>query len=159
MADDVLRKQLHTLLAGKGAHLELAAALGDFPPELAGARVPGISHTPWRLLEHMRIAQYDILEFCRNPSYESPAWPEGYWPSEDASGDAASWKKTAAAFLDDLKQMQAYVGDPKTDLFTPLPHGTGQTVLREALLIADHNAYHLGQMILIRKAAESTSGS
>jgi len=157
MPEDALRQHLHKLLAGKGAHLELAAALGEFPPELTGARVPGISHTPWRLLEHMRIAQWDILEFCRNPAHKSPDWPEGYWPPEGATGDPAAWKKTAASFLDALEQMQAYVDDPKTDLMTPIPHGTGQTVLREALLVADHNAYHLGQMVLIRKAAEAAA--
>lgn len=157
MSDDALRDHLHKLLAGEGAHLDLATALTEFPPALAGARVPGISHTPWRLLEHMRIAQWDILEFCRNPGYVSPDWPAGYWPEEGASGDDVAWAKTVRTFLDDLKQMQAYVDDPKIDLTTPIPHGTGQTVLREALLVADHNAYHLGQMILIRKAAESAA--
>lgn len=156
MTDDALGKQLVKLLEGRGAHLDLDSALSKVPPALAGSRVAGVSHTPWRLLEHMRIAQWDILEFCRNPAHVSPDWPDGYWPAGDDPGDAQAWARTVASFLADLKQMQDYVADPEVDLFTPLPHGTGQTVLREALLVADHNAYHLGQLMLLVKAAESS---
>jgi hypothetical protein len=100
----------------------------------------------------MRIAQWDILEFCRNPDHVSPDFPDGYWPSADAPTDPSEWQRTVAAFLRDLKAVQEYVLDPNTDLFSPILHGDGQTVLREALLVADHNSYHLGQLMLVRKA-------
>jgi DinB family protein len=110
-----------------------------------------VPHTPWRLVEHLRIAQRDILEFTRNPRHVSPPWPEGYWPVGDAPPDDAAWNRSVAGFRADLQAMQDLVADPATDLFAPLPHGEGQTVLREALLVADHNAYHLGQMVVVRR--------
>ena len=147
-----LREHLLYLLRGGGAHLDFEKAIAGLPAELRGAKVPGLPHTPWRLLEHMRIAQWDILEFSRNPKHVSPPWPDGYWPKADAPPDAAAWDRSVAAFRADLRAMQDLVADPATDLFAPIPHGEGQTVLREALLVADHNAYHLGQLVMLRRA-------
>jgi uncharacterized damage-inducible protein DinB len=146
-----LREHLLYLLKGGGAHLNFDKAIADLPAELRGAKPPGVPHTPWRLLEHMRIAQRDILEFTRNPRHVSPPWPEGYWPDGDAPPDDGAWDRSAAAFRADLRAMQDLVADPATDLFAPLPHGKGQTALREALLVADHNAYHLGQLVVVRR--------
>ena len=146
-----LRQHLLYLLKGGGAHLNFDKVIDNLPAELRGAKPPGISHTPWRLLEHLRIAQWDILEFTRNPRHVSPPWPEGYWPAGDAPPDDAAWDRSVAAFRADLRAMQDLVADPATDLFTPLPHGEGQTALREALLVADHNAYHIGQLVVVRR--------
>jgi hypothetical protein len=146
-----LREHLLYLLRGGGAHLDFDKAIAGLPPELRGAKLPGQPHTPWRLLEHLRIAQWDILEFSRNAKHASPPWPAGYWHSGDAPPDAAAWDRSVAGFRADLRAVQDLVADPKTDLFAPIPHGEGQTVLREVLLVADHNAYHLGQLVVIRK--------
>ena len=108
-------------------------------------------HTPWRLLEHLRIAQWDIVEFCVNPEHKSPDWPNGYWPDGDAPPDAAAWDRSVAAYQADAKRMEELVADPKTDLLARLTHGDGQTVLREALLAADHASYHVGQLIVVRR--------
>jgi hypothetical protein len=149
--DKALREHLLYLLRSGGAHLHFDAAIADLPAKLRGAKPPGMPHTPWRLLEHMRIAQWDILEFSRNPKHVSPEFDAGYWPEGDAPPDAAAWDRSVAAFRADLKAMQDLVADPSADLFTPFPHGQGQTLLREALLIADHNAYHLGQLVIVRR--------
>ena len=146
-----LREHLLYLLKGGGAHLSFDKAIAGLPAELRGAKPPGIPHTPWRLLEPLRIAQWDILEFTRNPHHVSPPWPEGYWPAGDAPSDDEAWDRSVAAFRADLQAMQDLVADPGTDLFTPLPHGEGQTTLREAMLVADHNAYHLGQLVMVRR--------
>jgi hypothetical protein len=146
-----LRDHLLYLLQGGGAHVDFVAAVADLPAGLRGGKVAGLPHTPWRLLEHLRIAQWDILEFCRNPRHVSPTFPEGYWPKGDAPPDDAAWNGSVAMFRADLRAMQDLVADPATNLFAPLPHGKGQTVLREALLAADHNAYHLGQLIVVRR--------
>ncbi len=145
-----LREHLLYLLRGGGAHLAFDKALEGVPVHLRGAKVDPVPHTPWRLLEHLRIAQWDILQFTIDPSHRSPAWPAGYWPDGDAPPDAGAWDR-AAAYRADAAAMQALVADPGTDLFAPLPHGTGQTVLREALLVADHAAYHLGQLVVVRR--------
>ncbi len=150
--DQSLREQLLYLLGGGGAHLDFEVAIADLPAELRGVRPPGVPHTPWRLLEHLRLAQWDILEFSRNPKHVSPKFPKGYWPESDAPPDADAWDRSVAAFRADLKAMQDLVADPATDLFAPVPHGDGQTILREALLVADHNAYHLGQLVVVRRA-------
>jgi hypothetical protein len=123
----------------------------DFPPDLHGAKAKGAPHTAWQLLEHMRIAQWDILEFSRSAKHVSPPWPQGYWPKTAKPPSEAAWKKSITAIRKDLREMQALVEDPKTDLYAKIPHGTGQNVLREALLIADHNAYHIGQFMLLRR--------
>ena len=146
-----LREHLLYLLRGGGAHLDFEKAVADLPPELRGVRPAGLPHSPWRLLEHMRIAQWDILEFSRDPRHVSPPFPDGYWPQGDAPPDSAAWDHSVAAFRVDLRAMEALVADPATDLFTPLPHGQGQTLLREAMLLADHNAYHLGQLVVVRR--------
>ncbi len=152
MNDTTLREHLAGILAGKGAHLDLQAALSEYPGSIAGSRVPGVSHTPWRLLEHMRIAQWDILEFSRSIDHVSPSFPDGYWPEAESPPTASAWAQSVKSFLSDLQEMQALVLDAATDLYTRIPWGDGQTVLREALVLADHNSYHLGQLILLGKA-------
>ena len=148
---DALRQHVLDLLRGRNAHADFDTVMADFPSRLRGVKPPGIVHTGWQLLEHMRIAQWDILEFSRDPKHKSPAWPEGYWPKTEAPPTAASWNNSLRSFRADLKAMAKLVGDKKTDLFAKIPHGSGQTILREALLIADHNSYHLGQMVVLRR--------
>jgi uncharacterized damage-inducible protein DinB len=148
---DALRQHLLDLLRGRNAHADFDTVVADFPSRLRGAKPPGAPHTAWQLLEHMRIAQSDILEFSRDAKHKSPAWPEGYWPKTEAPPSAASWNNSLRSFRADWKSMAKLVADKKTDLFAPIPHGSGQTVLREALLVADHNSYHLGQMVLLRR--------
>lgn len=159
MAELTLREHVLYLLEGGGAHLGFERALADLPPELRAAKVDGVPHTPWRLLEHMRIAQWDILEFCQNAEHVSPEFPDGFWPDGDAPADAEAWDRTVKGFRADLQQMIALIADPATDLLAPIPHGDGQTVLREGLLVADHNAYHLGQLILLRRCLGAWEGS
>jgi hypothetical protein len=149
--DDSLREHLLELLGGGHAHLGFDRALADLPPQLRGAKPPGQPHTPWRLLEHMRIAQWDILQFSIDPVHVSPEFPAGYWPAGDAPSDPKAWDRSVAALRADLKAMMDLVADPRSDIFTPFPHGQGQTLLREALLVADHNAYHLGQLVTVRR--------
>lgn len=151
MSDQTVREHVLYLLKGGGAHLNFEQALADIPETMRGAKVPGAPHTPWRLLEHLRICQWDILEFSRNPSHVSPEFPDGYWPAEDAPPDSEAWDKSVAAFRDDLQAMIDLVSDPDTDLYAPISHGDGQTILRESLLVADHNAYHLGQLVFLRR--------
>jgi hypothetical protein len=151
MNDQGLREHVLYLLKGGGAHLDFERAIAGLPADLRGSKFEGVPHTPWRLLEHMRIAQWDILEFARNPQHVSPDFPDGYWPEGDGPADAESWEKSAQAFRADLQAMADLVADPKTDLFARIPHGEGQTILREALLVADHNAYHLGQLVFLRR--------
>jgi len=151
MSDQALRKHVLYLLQGGGAHLDFERAIADLPEHLRGAKVANVSHSPWRLLEHMRICQWDILEFARNPDHVSPTFPDGYWPAGDAPPDSAAWDGTVAAFRADLQALVDLVAAPATDLYAPIPHGNGQTILREALLVADHNAYHLGQFMFLRR--------
>ncbi len=146
-----LREHLLELLGGGSAHLDFEKAVAGLPDHLRGARPPGLSHTPWRLLEHMRIAQWDILHFSVDPKHISPDFPDGYWPAGDAPPDPAAWERSVAAFRADLQSMKDLVANPDTDLFKRIPHGQGQTILREALLVADHNAYHLGQLVTVRR--------
>jgi hypothetical protein len=146
-----LREHLLYLLRGGGAHLDFERAVAGLPPELRGVRPPGLPHSPWRLLEHLRIAQWDILRFCIDGRHVSPPFPDGYWPEGDAPPDEAAWDRSVAAFRADLRAMQELVADPAIDLFAAIPHGDGQTILREALLVADHNAYHLGQLVVVRR--------
>lgn len=146
-----LREHLLYLLQGGGAHVHFDKAVDGIPPALRGRTVAPVPHSPWRLLEHMRIALWDILEFSRNLKHVSPAWPEGYWPSGDAPADDRAWDRAIDAFRTDLAAMCDLVANPATDLFAKIPQGNGQTILREALLVADHNAYHLGQLIVVRR--------
>jgi hypothetical protein len=149
--DASLRQHLLSLLTGGNAHADFEAAIKDFPAALRGKRPKGAEHSAWELVEHLRIAQRDILEFSRNPAHKSPDWPGGYWPATPAPPDEKAWDKSVRAFRRDLKAMCALVAAESTDLYAPIPHGDGQTILREALLAADHNAYHLGQMVLLRR--------
>jgi hypothetical protein len=146
-----LREHLLSLMAGGNAHLSLEKAMVGFPFELCGLKPDGIPYSAWQILEHLRIAQWDILEFSRNPEHISPEWPEGYWPSTDSPSRQSDWDGSVQSFREDLKAMQNLVRNPRTDLFARIPHGDGQTILREAMLVADHNAYHLGQLVLIRR--------
>ena len=148
---DPLREHLVDLLRGGHAHLEIDKAIAGLPAALRGGKPQGLPHTPWRLVEHLRIAQWDILKFCVDPNHVSPDFPSGYWPAGDAPPSAADWDRTVKAFRADLKAMMDLVSNPDTDLFAKIPHGQGQTILREALLVADHNAYHLGQLVTVRR--------
>ena len=151
MDDKTLKGHLRKLLAGNEAHVGWAAALKGFPKQLRGEKPKGAPHSGWELLEHVRIAQWDVLEFCRNPKHVSPEWPSGYWPKQAAPRRAAEWDRSAKAFRRDLESMVRLVTNPKTDLAAPIEHGSGQTILREALLVADHNSYHLGQLVQLRR--------
>ena len=129
--------------------------MGDWTLQLAGVKVANFPHTAWMLLEHMRLAQWDILDFSRNPKHVSPPWPEGYWPASEAPPDEKAWTASMAAFKKDLRTMERLVADRRVDLYARIPWGDGQTILREALLLADHNAYHLGQLVMLRKSIGS----
>jgi len=157
--DEVVREQLLFLLRGGNAHLSFDQAVAEFPMDYVNNRAPEISYTPWHLLEHLRIAQWDILEFIRNPDHVSPAWPDGYWPGQDEQADEIKWEKTLSDFDADLKTLQAMVEDPHTDLFAQIPHAPGYTVLREALLVADHNAYHIGEFAILRQVMGTWPGN
>jgi uncharacterized damage-inducible protein DinB len=148
---DALRQHLLDLLRGRNAHADFDTTLADFPSRLRGVKPPGAPYSAWQLLEHMRIAQWDILEFSRVAKPQSPQWPEGYWPKTQTPPSAASWNNSLRSFRADWKALAKLVADKKTDLLAKIPHGSGQTVLREALLVADHNSYHLGQMVLLRR--------
>lgn len=149
--DNSLRQHVLDLLAKEHAHVDLESALADFPANLRGKKPKGAPHSAWQLLEHIRIAQWDILEFSRDAKHVSPKWPAGYWPETEAPPNAAAWNRSLRRVHADRKAMEKLVASKKTDLFAPIPHGTGQTILREALLVADHNAYHIGQLVLLRR--------
>lgn len=150
-SDSALREQLVQLLRGGHAHATFDDAIRDFPLDRIGVRPTGAPHSAWDLLEHMRIAQKDILEFSRSAEYVSPQWPEGYWPKSPAPKRESQWNESVLAFHQDLARFEAIVQDPAQDLNLEFPWGDGQTLLREALLIADHNSYHLGQLVLVRR--------
>jgi DinB superfamily len=149
--DHSLRQHLKYLLSDGGAHAKFSDVVSSFPANLRGQKPAGFPHSAWMLLEHMRIAQWDILEFSRNPKYASLEWPDGYWPRTETPPSTAAWSASIKAFSKDLKKMEALVANPRTDLFARIPWGDGQTILREALLVADHNAYHLGQLVDVRR--------
>jgi hypothetical protein len=149
--DQALRKQLIETLTGGGAHATFDDAIDGLPLKLRGEKPGGMPHSPWMLLEHLRIGQWDILEFSRDSKHVSPKWPEGYWPKTVAPPDAKAWDKSVAAFRKELRAMQDLVKNPKIDLTAKIPWGDGQTILREALLAADHNAYHVAQIIDVRR--------
>ena len=146
-----LRKHLARLLLGRDAHVDLDGAVRGLPPAFRGKKPPGAAHTPWEILEHIRIAQWDILEFSRNAKHLSPKWPDGYWPPTEGPAGDGDWRKSIAAIKRDRREMIRLVKSASTDLFAPIPHGDGQTILREAMLIADHNAYHLGELVTVRR--------
>ena len=149
--DRSLRKHLLYLLEGGGAHVDFESVVGDFPIEAVHQKVEQLPYTAWAVLEHMRIAQWDIVQFSRSADHVSPKWPDGYWPSSKIKQGARAWKKSVEGFRRDLDEMKKLVADPASDLFAPIPHGDGQTLLREALLVADHNAYHLGVLVTIKR--------
>ncbi len=153
-----LREHVLYLLNGGGAHARFDDVVKDIPEELRGAKPNGLPHTAWMLLEHLRLAQSDILEFSRNSRHTSPKWPEGYWPNEEAPLNTKGWNRSVQQFRKDLKAMQELVANPKTELYARIPWGDGQTILREALLLADHNAYHLGQLVDVRRALGAWKG-
>jgi hypothetical protein len=149
-----LRRHVLSLLMSKEAHLNFEQAIADFPVELRGKKPKGAPHTAWQLLEHMRLAQEDILDFSRNPNYQERKFPDDYWPAAEAPPDEEAWDRSARQFWQDLQAMGSLVAKTE-DLFAEIPHGQGQTFLREAFLVADHNAYHLGQLVFLRKMLEA----
>jgi len=153
--DDSVRKHLLYLLRGGGAHQSFDDLVSSFPADLCSRRIEGLPYTPWQVLEHMRLAQWDILEFSRDPDHVSPEFPKGYWPKPDELGTPSLWQQTIDQFRRDLQQMEAIVEEPSTDLYAKIPHGDGQTILREALLIVDHNAYHLGALAVMARIVKT----
>ncbi|HEX7294363.1 MAG TPA: DinB family protein [Pyrinomonadaceae bacterium] len=152
-ADESLRKHVIKLLNGGDAHLYFDDLNDGFPIDRCGEKIHGLPYTAWQVLEHLRIAQWDIIEFARNAAYVSPDFPEGYWPKEAGSGEL--WQETFGKIRADLDEVIAMVSDTSNDLFARIPHGTGQTLLRQALLIVDHNSYHLGTLTLMKRLLQS----
>jgi hypothetical protein len=150
-ADSALRKHLVQLLKGNQAHIDFDTAVKGFPVALRGMRPKGSPHSAWELVEHMRIAQWDILGFTRDAKHVSPKFPDGYWPKSPTPHSKSAWDKSVRAFRADHKAMISLVSKQSTDLFAKIPHGDGQTILKEALVLADHTSYHLGQLMLVRK--------
>ena len=148
---EALSEHVIRLLDWNDAHATFDSVFSGWPAELRGVKPAGCAHTPWQLLEHLRICQWDILEFSRDPNHVSPDFPGGYWPNDDAPPNDGAWDGSLEQFRDDLDEMKRLVMDPAVDLFAPIPHGQGQTVLPEALLLADHNSHHLGQLIMLRR--------
>ena len=148
---DALRDQVARILDWHDAHVDFDQAVKDVPAGQRGVVPAGSAYSLWQLVEHLRLAQHDILEFCVDPNYEAMAWPDDYWPQAPAPPAAKAWDESLAAYRRDRAAMQALVRDPAVDLFARVPQGTGQTFLREALLVADHTAYHVGQIVLVRR--------
>lgn len=149
--DEATRAHVVKLLEWGDAHVDFDTAVADLPAELRGRRVQGFPHSAWQLVEHLRLAQRDLLDFCVDPHYEAPKWPDDYWPKSPEPPDSTSWDKCLAAFREDREALKALAGDKARDLTAKIPHGTGQTYLRSILLVADHNAYHLGQLVALRQ--------
>jgi len=151
-SDQILREQLVNLLLKRQAHMVFEDAVADFPMAHINGRPPGVDYSFWHLLEHLRICQYDILDYIRNPHYQAPTFPDGLWPAPDAETDAAGWQQTIDQFLSDRRALVDIVQDPATDLYAQIPHGwSGHNILREILVVADHNAYHLGELGILRQ--------
>ncbi len=153
--DLALREQLARALDWGSAHMTLEQAVAEFPLEYMNVRPPNVAYTPWQLLEHVRIAQRDILDFARNPSYVEMEWPREYWPPQGENASGERWNETLRGIRSDLEELKRLATDPSIDLNAPIPHGQGQTVLRELLLVADHNAYHLGEFAILRQVMGS----
>lgn len=149
--EDALRGILARQLDWRDAHATYDAAVEGVPAEHQGTRPAGLPHSAWELLEHLRITQRDILDFCRDPDYQEPTWPDDYWPASAAPPSPESWEQSVAAYRADRAALKQLAADPAVDLYAPIPHGSGQTILRELLLVVDHTAYHVGQMILVRQ--------
>ena len=151
MQEEALRSHLARVLVWGDAHATFEQAVEGFDPALRGAPPQGSPHSAWQLLEHLRLTQLDILDFCRNPAYRELRWPEEYWPDSSAPPDPGAWERSVTGFLRDRDELVRIAQDPQVDLFAVIPHGTGQTWLRELLLVADHNAYHIGELVLVRR--------
>ncbi|KAA9325645.1 DinB family protein [Adhaeribacter soli] len=149
--DQVVREQLVKLLQGNLAYQPIGELLKGIKAEDAGKPIEHLPYTLWKLIEHMRLTLYDILEFCRNPDYKYLNWPEDYWPKENAPADQAALDKSINAILKGVETMVELIQDPANDLYKPLAHGEGQNLFREALLVAEHNAYHIGEIIILRR--------
>lgn len=150
-ADTPFREQIASLLDWEDAHVSFTTAIADISPEHRDQRPHGLPYSPWQLLEHLRRTQHDILEFCRNPAYQELKWPEDYWPSSPSPASAADWDQSIKQYADDLDALRKLAKDPNVDLTARIPHGSGQTCLRELVLVADHTAYHLGELIVLRR--------
>lgn len=152
MSDQHVRKQLVNLLTIAQAHMTFEDAVRDFPLSHINTRPPNVEYTFWHLLEHLRITQWDILDYIRNPKYQPIEWPRDYWTPRDAVADEAAWHGTIKQFQADRAALVAIVENPQTDLYAPIPHGyDGHTILREILVVADHNAYHIGELGILRQ--------
>ena len=149
--DEVAREQLLKLLRGGNAHMSFDQAIAHFPLDKINLKPPNLLYTPWQLLEHIRIAQWDILEFIRDPDHVSPSWPEGYWPEKHAESGETGWNDTIRSFREDLQALQDIVVDPDVDLYAPIPHAKDYTIFREILVVSDHNAYHIGEFAILRQ--------
>jgi DinB superfamily len=149
--DKAVRRMLSALLDWEDAHVGFEKAVAGVPPELRGVRPSGAPRSLWEIVEHLRLAQADILEFCVSSGYEEKKWPDDYWPAEPSPSSRGDWDASIAAFLRDRRSLQKLAADPKIDLSEKIPHGSGQTYLRELVLVADHTAYHVGQLVLVRR--------
>src|ERR1700677_1063756 len=153
--DTAVRRQLKEILSWHGAHVDWKSALANLPADKRGVRPAGLPHSAWELLDHARITQQDILDFCTNPKYKSLEWPAEYWPASPAPPNDSAWENAIRNFEKDTQAMGKLIENPATDLFAKIPHGTGQTILREAVLLADHSSYHLGQFVLVLRLLSS----
>lgn len=154
-SDQVVREQLLALLIGGNAHMTFEQAVADFPAEHFNTKPINVTYTPWHILEHLRIAQWDILEFIRNPDHISPQWPAGYWPHPGESIDQEGWEKTISSFLSNLGSLRNIIKDPDIDLYAPIPHALDYTIFREILVVSDHNAYHIGEFAILRQVMDT----
>jgi hypothetical protein len=151
MDADQMREHVRKLLAWEEAHVGFDKAVAGIPADARGQRPAGAPHSAWELLEHLRLAQHDILDFCRNPDYTERQWPADYWPKSPAPPSASAWDASVKQFVDDRRALEAMAADRSRDVTARIPHGSGQTYLRELLLAADHTAYHVGQLVLVRQ--------
>lgn len=149
--DATVREHLLSLLKGGNAHMTFPDAVANFPKDSMNVVFPNGTYTPWHLLEHIRRTQWDILDFIQNTDYQSRSWPDDYWPGKNEKASIIEWNKTISQYKKDLTSLQKIVENPKTNLYEKIPHGDGQTVLREILLVADHLSYHLGEFAIIRQ--------
>ena len=149
--DDRLRADLIRLLQADDAHMSFEDAVADFPDDAINRRPPNVGYTPWHLVEHLRLTQWDILEYVRNPKWVSPDWPIGYWPDPSAEATPAQFAASVAGFLADRAALGDLVADPASDLLAPIPHTPGHSLLREVRIVADHNAYHVGEFAILRQ--------
>ncbi len=151
-----VRSYLKNILSWQEAHLNFEAAIHDLPKDYRGMKPEGFPYSIWQLVEHIRIAQWDILDFSRNPDYEEHTWPDDYWLENNAPANEAEWEGSLESIRNDREEFIKLLDDPALDLLKPFPHGSGQTLFRQALLIADHTAYHVGQIVVLRKLLQKT---